>query len=146
MVKTSVLKLIGFLESIQSVPFLIIRLGLGWVFIIGGIGKLDRMAEMITYFESLSIPLPGLLAPFVALLELLGGVAVLLGYGARLASLLLGFTMMVALLTAKQNEIQGFTSLWNLSEFLYILIFALLATHGPGKFALERVFHRHWQI
>lgn len=146
MVKSSVLKFIGFLESLQSIPFLIIRLGLGWIFFTSGWGKLNSLPKITDYFQSLSIPFPELQAPLVALIELLGGAAVFLGYGSRLASCLLGCVMIVAVLTAKRDDITDFVSLWDISEFLYILFFAMLATHGPGKFALESLFRKHWKV
>jgi uncharacterized membrane protein YphA (DoxX/SURF4 family) len=70
---------------------------------------------------------------------------VFLGLGARLASLLLSSTMIVALVTAKREDITDFGSLWDISEFLYILFFLVIATHGPGKFALERFLHKNWK-
>jgi len=146
MIKTGALKFIAFLESLQSIPFLIIRVGLGWVFVTSGWGKLNNLPKVIEYFQSLNIPAPAIQAPFVAGVELIGGAAVLLGYGSRLASLLLASTMVVALITAKAEDIHDFGSLWEISEFLYILLFSVIATHGPGKFALERVLHRHWRM
>src|SRR5690606_37831550 len=97
MVKTSVLKFIGFLESLQSVPILITRLGLGWIFLTSGWGKLNMLPKITDYFQSLGIPFPELLAPVVALIELVCGIAVFLGYGSRLASLLLACVMTAAL-------------------------------------------------
>ena len=146
MVKKRVLKFIGFLESLQSIPFLGIRLGLGALFAISGWGKLNSLPQVIDYFQSIEIPAASVLAPLVAILELVAGAAVFLGYGSRLASLLLAFLMVIALGTAKRSEITDFISLWEISEFLYIFLFALIATHGPGKFALERILHRHWKV
>jgi putative oxidoreductase len=140
------LKFIAFLESIQSVPFLLIRIGLGWLFMTAGWNKLHSLPKIIDYFQSLGIPLADYQAPMIAIIELLGGIAVLVGYGSRLASFLLGCTMAVAVITAKRDDITDFWSLFEISEFLYILFFAVIATHGPGKFALERVFRKHWRM
>ncbi|MBS1958755.1 MAG: DoxX family protein [Bdellovibrionales bacterium] len=146
MVKSSVVKFIASLESLQSIPILIIRIGLGWLFFWSGWGKLNNLPKIIDYFQSLGIPAPSVQAPFVALVEFLGGIAVFLGLGARLASLLLASTMIVALITAKREDIADFASLWDISEFLYVLFFLVIATHGPGKFALEGFLHKRWKV
>lgn len=77
----------------------LLRLSVGLVFVYHGWGKLSNMDATIGFFTSLSFPGAAFLAYLVALIEFLGGIAVILGVWVRLASKLLAIIMLVALLT-----------------------------------------------
>lgn len=67
-------------SALSWVPQTATRLALGWVFVQSGWGKLHNLENAIGYFDSLGIPATHLQAPFVAGVELVGGV-LLLGFG-----------------------------------------------------------------
>jgi putative oxidoreductase len=115
------------------------RLTVGLVFIGTGWGKLHSLPDVTEYFASLHIPAPALNARIAASTEFFGGVLVLLGLGTRLAALPLAFTMVIAILTAKRPEIDGFTTLVGLEEWSYLVIFLWLAVAGAGPLSLDRV-------
>src|SRR4051794_38267134 len=73
------------------------RLAIGLVFLRSGWGKLHNLDGVTEFFTGLGIPAPGFQAVLVATTELVGGSLVILGLGARLASLPLATTMVVAL-------------------------------------------------
>jgi putative oxidoreductase len=119
------------------------RLCLGFVFVQSGWGKLQALPKVVEYFASLGIPAPHLQAPFVASVEALGGALLLAGLFTRLASLPLAGTMVVALITAKRAEINGFGDLFGTIEFLYLLALGHLAAFGPGPLSIDRFLSRN---
>lgn len=106
-----------------------LRIALG-IFIIHGWGKFSNMEQTIGFFGSLG------LAPFwayvVATVELLGGIAILLGVYARYAGALLAVIMVVAM--AQTSWEMGFMP----HAYEFVLLFASLAISamGSGKFSV----------
>jgi putative oxidoreductase len=118
------------------------RLTLGLVFIGTGWGKLHHLGDVTDFFGSLHIPAPGFNARLVATTELVGGVAVLIGLGTRLVSLPLAFTMVIAILTAKREDITGLTALVGFEEWTYLVMFVWLAVAGAGPVSLDALLRR----
>jgi len=58
------------LNSIEWVARLAVRVAIGLEFFGSGLGKLGRVSGLIQFFRSLGIPGPEILAPFVASTEL----------------------------------------------------------------------------
>ena len=80
----------------------LIRLAVGTVFLSEGIQKfLFPDALGVGRFASIGIPAPGVLAPFVGIVEIVFGSLILLGYYTRLATVPLVADMMVAIATTK---------------------------------------------
>jgi len=121
---------------------LLIRLTVGLVFIGTGWGKLHSLGDVTTFFESLHIPLPGLNARVAASTEFFGGILILVGLGSRLVALPLSFTMVVAILTAKRDSLDGFTTLVGFEEWSYLVMFLLIALTGPGAASLDYFISR----
>ena len=130
------------IEQLDWLPPLLSRLALGWVFLWAGYGKLGNLEPVIGFFESLGIPYPGLQAPFIATLELVGGAALIVGAGTRVFSFLLASTMAVAIMTAHREDIEAFSDVFKIYEFVYILVFTFLMTRGAGFVSLDSVFKR----
>ena len=81
---------------------LALRVGLGVLFLLQGIGKVGNVAGVGGFFTSLGIP--SWLAPIVAWTELLGGILLLAGALTRYAAGVLSVIMVVALLTAHRAD------------------------------------------
>ena len=113
------------------------RFTIGVVFIESGWGKLHNLEKVIGYFQSLGIPAAQYQAPFVATTELVAGALILIGLVTRLASIPLVVTMVIAILTAKREDIHGWTDVFGISEFLYIVLLLWLLFSGPGKFSVD---------
>jgi putative oxidoreductase len=119
------------------VPFapLALRLAWGMIFIAHGAQKFMGLDHTTQFFTGLGILLPGIAAPLIALLEVVGGIALLLGLGTRIFALLLAVNMLVAILTAKLTLglVGGF-------EFELALLAGCitLALSGPGIPAIMR--------
>jgi len=116
---------------------LLARITLGVVFAQAGWGKLNNLTQVTGFFTELGIPAAHLQAPFVAGLEFVGGLMVLLGIFTRFISIPLAFTMVVAIATAKRADVQGVTDLLGLSEFAYLVMFVWLVVVGAGKFSVD---------
>lgn len=121
---------------------LLARITLGVVFIESGWGKLHNIPKVVEFFTQLGIPAPEFQAHFVAATELVGGLLVLVGLATRLASIPLAVTMVVALITAKKDDIASFSDLTGISEFLYIVLFFWLVLAGPGLVSIDAVIGR----
>lgn len=118
------------------------RIVVGYVFIESGWGKLHALDKVIAYFDSLGIPFANLQAPFVASVELLTGLFIAMGLFTRLSSLPLIVIMMVAIRTAKWEDITDFSSLLGVSEFLYIVILTWLITQGSKYLSIDALICR----
>jgi len=118
------------------------RLTLASVFIGTGWGKLNNIGSTIDYFTSLHIPGPAFNARLAAGTEFVGGVLLLLGLFTRLAVLPMAFTMVIAILTAKRDDLDGVRALLGFEEWTYIVLFVWLALAGPGPLSLDAVWAR----
>ncbi|MGG3800860.1 DoxX family protein [Metabacillus fastidiosus] len=78
----------------------ILRVFLGITFLMHGLSKFQGGIEnTVGFFESLG--LPGFTAYMVALIELIGGIAVILGLGTRIISILFVIILAVAIVKVK---------------------------------------------
>lgn len=112
---------------------LLLRIGVGIIFIIAGWGKINGIEGVQGFFGGLGIPLPGIMAWVVAIVEFVGGIMVLLGAYARIPYLLLAFVMVVALLTTKLG---GEFSAARLDLMLLLANLALFFM-GSGKYSVD---------
>ena len=112
---------------------LLLRIGVGVIFIIAGWGKITGIEGTQGFFGNIGIPLPGIMAWVVAIVEFVGGIMVLLGAYARIPYLLLAFVMAVALLTTKLG---GEFSAARLDLMLLLASLALFFM-GSGKYSVD---------
>ena len=129
---------LGTASKLAWAPPLLARIALGVVFIGTGWGKLHNLDKVIQFFSDLGIPAANIQAPFVAGVELVGGVLILLGLMTRLAAIPLMVTMAVAIFTAKMGDVTGIGDFLELTEFLYFILFFWLFTAGPGALSADR--------
>ncbi len=129
-------------------PPLMARLGVGLMFLGGAVHKATHLADFVAYFESLHIPLARMQAPFVVAVELVGGLALMMGVATRVAALLLSGTMVVALFTAAIPDHKIHANWKGLLDFLYLpewLILTLLVwlvVQGAGKLSVDFVLRQ----
>lgn len=78
----------------------ILRIVLGFIFFIHGLSKFQGgISNTAGFFDSLGIP--GFMAYMVAMIELVGGIAVILGIGTKIVSVLFAIILLGAIFTAK---------------------------------------------
>ena len=128
--------------SLQNVTVLVGRILLGVLFIHAGLGKISGFDGAVGYIASQHLPLPTLVAVLTIAIEIGGGLALVVGFRARQAALLLaGFTLLAAFIfhafwaaADAARTMQQINFLKNLSIAGGMLV---LAAFGPGKLSLE---------
>ncbi len=135
------------LKSTSPTAAILIRLMVGGVFLSEGIQKfLFPDALGVGRFAKIGIPAPHFFAPFVGVVEIVGGSLLILGLLTRLAAIALLINISVAILTTKVPMLFK-SGLWatlheartDYSMFLGLLF--LLIT-GAGSFALDTFLSR----
>lgn len=118
----------------RSWGVLALRVVLGFAFLIHGLQKFSGLEQTAGFFNSIGIPLPSIMAPIVAGIETLGGIALIAGIFTCGASILLSIVMLVALFTVHAAKGFGAGGI----EYPLVLIASLFAiyTGGPGEWAL----------
>jgi putative oxidoreductase len=120
------------MNSVLGYGLLPIRIIAGLTFIAHGLPKFFDASGGYGFFESVNLP-PELFLP-IALLEVGGGLAILLGILTRIASALLIIEMLGAILMVKLPK--GFIGGYEF-ELLLISICVSLVILGPGKISIE---------
>src|SRR6185295_17186948 len=89
--------------SNSSTTILLGRILLAAIFLLSGFGKLTAIAGTAGYFGSLGLPLPTVTAIVVGLIELLGGLAILVGFQTRIVAWVLAIFTVATGLVAHMN-------------------------------------------
>lgn len=113
---------------------LIIRVIIGAIFVVHGYQKLGAMAMTVGFFGKLGFA--PFLAYLVAWVEFLGGISLIIGYGSKIASILLAVVTLSAIV--KVHGPNGFSVGRGGYEFvltLFAVTVGLLYT-GPGKYSI----------
>lgn len=124
----------------QTSGLLIARILLGVLFVMAGIGKLGDVQGFAGYMASGGVP--AILAWPVILLEIIGGLALIVGFQTRLAALALGlFSLASGVLYhyVPGDQMQMTMFLKNIALTGGYLA---LAIAGPGDWSLDRVMGR----
>jgi putative oxidoreductase len=121
--------------TLASTAEITARFLLALLFLLSGVGKLGAYSSTAAYMSATGVP--GALLPAVIATELLGALAIILGWKTRVvASLLAGFSLLTAV-TFHNNladQIQMIMFFKNLSIAGGLL---LLAVNGAGPFSLD---------
>lgn len=123
------------MTAIQTYSAPLARLLLSLIFVVSGVGKISAYAGTQAYMEAMGVP--GALLPLVIALEIIGGLAIILGWQARIfAFLLAGFSLLSAVifhadLGDQGQQIQFMKNLGLAGGFL------LIVAHGAGAWSLD---------
>lgn len=126
---------------LQSPFLLLIRLYWGWQLVQSGWGKLHNLDKVTQFFTTLNIPFPAACAHFVASLELVGGILLILGLGSKLIGLLLSVNMLVAYWTADREALLAIFSdpgkFYAADPYTFLFASAIILIFGAGLFSLD---------
>jgi putative oxidoreductase len=109
-----------------------IRILAGITFIVHGLPKFENIGGTQGFFGSIGLP-PELALP-IGLLEVIGGIFLLLGVVTRITAALFIIEMIGAILVAKISK--GFVGGYELELLLITISISLLLT-GPGRISIE---------
>jgi putative oxidoreductase len=118
----------------------VLRVIVGFTFFMHGWQKLFQfgLPGVTNAFTQMGVPLPGVTAPLVSVLELVGGALLILGLLTRPAAILLAIDMLVATLLVHLPA--GFFLPNGVAFVLLLLAGAVaLVLTGPGAFAVDRI-------
>jgi putative oxidoreductase len=123
--------------SRTDLALLLIRAVVGVTFLLHGLDKFSDMAGTQQGFDGMGIPLADVAAPFVASLEVAGGIALIVGALTPIFALGLAFNMLVAALTAHVDN--GFFVADGGYELVLLLGVACtgLVIAGAGRFSVD---------
>jgi putative oxidoreductase len=109
-----------------------IRILAGITFIAHGLPKFENIAETQGFFGSIGLPLE--LALPIGLLEVIGGIVLIVGVLTRIAAALLVIDMIGAIILVKLPD--GFVGGYELESLLIAILVSLFLT-GPGRISIE---------
>jgi putative oxidoreductase len=140
----------GSLVSYLQSPFLlVVRLYWGWQFAQSGWGKLHHLEKISGYFMSLKIPFSAANAHFIAGLEFIGGILLILGLGSRLIGLLLSCNMLVAYWTADRDALLSVFSdpgkFYVADPYTFLFASAMILVFGAGIFSIDALLAKRWR-
>ncbi|MBR1245827.1 DoxX family protein [Bradyrhizobium sp. AUGA SZCCT0169] len=118
---------------------LIMRLVVGYTFMLAGWGKLTNLPQVTENFIGWGIPFPKILTPFVSGVEFFGGAMLILGLFTRIPAAMLAVVMLVAIKSAKWDDVDSLQTLLGFEEMTYFAAFTWLAIAGPGAASLDRL-------
>lgn len=122
-------------EMINNLSTLAGRALIAIVFIMAGYSKIGGYEGTQGYMESMGVP--GMLLPVVIALELLGGIAVLVGYQTKIAAFLLGGFTFLAAIIFHSDFSQQMQMILFMKNLAISGAFLLLFVHGPGQWAVN---------
>lgn len=134
----------------QPVFLLIVRILIGWSFLLHGTGKLSHPIAAAKDFAGWGIPMPLANAYISGTAEAVGGGLLILGAASRLITIPLIVTMCVAYATAHKGVFEcmaadpsGFVeSFISAPPFPYLVVVLVVLLFGPGLFSVDGLLKR----
>ena len=123
------------MNQLQAFSALLGRLFLAMIFIQSGLSKMSDYAATQGYMDAMGVS--SALLPLVIALEVLGGIAIVIGFKARLVALAMaGFSLLSALLfhTNFSDQTQTIMLMKNIA---IAGGFLMIVAHGAGAYALD---------
>ena len=122
-----------------------LRIALGIAFVIHGWSKLSGGVDGFAGFigGTLGVPLPGLMAWVVTIVELVGGILLIVGFLTQIAGILLALDMLGAIIFAFLGQgrpfIDGGAITWE-KELVFGIAALCIALAGPGAWSVDDVY------
>ncbi|MCS3833845.1 putative oxidoreductase [Aeromonas veronii] len=130
------------MDKMKDVALLAGRVLLALMFVMAGWSKIGGYTGTQGYMEAMGVP--GFMLPLVILLELGGGLAIMLGLFTRSLSVLLaGFTLMAAFIFHYQ-PVEQMQMLMFMKNVSVAGGFLALAAAGAGAFSVDARLGKNW--
>jgi putative oxidoreductase len=116
----------------------VVRISTGLIFVVHGVQKFATgLGGVTAFFAKVGIPAPGVMGPFVAILELVGGILLIVGLATRWIGLLFAIEMLVTTLWV-QIPSRG----WTASDLDRALLASslLLVLAGGGRASVDAIW------
>lgn len=129
------------MSTTREIAFLIARILLGVILIAHGWDKfaITGLEGVTGFFDSLGIPAAGIAAPVAAVVELLGGILIILGVFTRIVAAFVGIDMLFAALFAHVSSgIFVTNNGWELTGAIGAGALLLIAV-GAGAWSIDGV-------
>lgn len=124
------------MDSLNKFIPLVSRILLGLIFVLAGVGKLADPAGTAGYMAS--VGLPGILVWPTIALELLGGLAIIVGYQTRYVALALAAFCVVSAALFHNNFADQTQMIMFLKNLAITGGFLQLYLHGAGALAIDK--------
>jgi putative oxidoreductase len=136
-----------FLSAKLDAPFLlVVRVYWGWQFSQSGWGRLHHLDTATGFFASLHIPAPGPTCIAISLLELIGGILLIAGFGTRFVGLLLAGDMLVAYITADPSALGAVISdpgkFYGADPYTFLFASLIALIFGAGRYSIDYLIWR----
>src|SRR6476646_9423937 len=118
---------------------LLMRIVVGYTFMWSGWGKLNNLPQITQNFVEWGAIFPKIMTTFVPVVEFFGGIMLILGRFTRIPAAMLAVTMLVAIKSAKWDQVDSLETLLGFEEATYFAGFMWLAIAGPGAASLDRL-------
>ncbi len=125
------------MKSNIDIALLLVRVGIGAIFVAHGWDKISDMPGTIAFFTSLHLPV--FVAYLVAYVELLGGISMLIGVCSGWAGVLLAANMIGAMGLVKLSR--GFLGGYEFELLIFLSVIAI-SLAGPGSYTLKGVWRK----
>lgn len=127
--------------KLKDVPLLALRLVLAYGLFDPGLKKLQNIESTASWFEQIGIPAPELNVYLSGGIETIGAALIALGFGTRVMSIPLIFTMIVAIVTVHWGKGFNPSGGYEIPVYYIIMLFTLLV-FGSGRLSLDYLFTR----
>jgi putative oxidoreductase len=119
----------------EKVSQLIARVFLGHIFLLAGVSKISAYEGTQGYMEAMG--LPGALLPLVILLEVGGGLAIIVGWKSKWVSIALAAFTVIAAAIFHNNFADQMQMILFMKNVAITGGLMLLAVHGAGAYSLD---------
>lgn len=123
--------------SNSALPVLAARVLLSILFILAGYAKLADIAGTAGWFGSIGLPMPTVTTVVAGLIELLGGLAILIGFKTRIVAIVMAIFTLAATAAAHLDFSQAGNALMLQKNLAITGGFLLLAVLGAGAYSID---------
>ncbi|MGH7658347.1 MAG: DoxX family protein [Gemmatimonadales bacterium] len=119
-----------------DLALLLLRITLAAILLYHGIPKALNYSATLESFNSMGIPAPALTLAFAVIVEVVGGVLILLGVLTEITGLLVAIEMLGAIVTVHWANGFDFTKVGWEHPFTVLMIALALVLAGPGAYSV----------